>query len=140
MNQSLIITYINEYNDRGSVSCNVKTRTIPVEQLQRGEVFDDVFDRKLEVISIDEQELIFKYRGKEFSLNKEWQILGTVYFSLPNDYVQETYRMTFHLAKRCQREKKPRCATLQNSPHFFEFTEYTYMLCKTTRDTLGGMS
>ena len=96
MNHCFIITYIHEYNDRGAATRNVKTQTIPVKQLLQGEVFDDVFGHKLEVISIDEQKLNFKYREKEFSLNKEWQILGTVFFSLPNEYVQESYRMTFH--------------------------------------------
>lgn len=96
MNHRLVITYIHEYNDRGAASRNIKTQTIPIRQLQQCKVFDDVFGHKLEVLSIDGQELIFKYRGKLFSLNMEWQVLGTVSFSLPNDQVRETYRMTFH--------------------------------------------
>lgn len=96
MNHRFVISYIHEYNDRGAATRNVKECIIPIEQLLPDKIFNDVFGHELRVISIDDEEMMFKYRGKEFSLDTKWQVLGTVSFSLPNEYVQETYRMTFH--------------------------------------------
>ena len=74
MNHRFVISYIHEYNDRGAATRNVKECIIPIEQLLPGEIFNDVFGHELRVIAIDDEEMMFKYRGKEFSLNTKWQL------------------------------------------------------------------
>ena len=95
MNHSFIVRYIHEYSDRGASSRHVDYHIILAEELTEHRVFEDVFGYPLEVISNTEDELTFRYRKKEFTLNKFWQILGTVWFSCPNEQVTEQYRCTF---------------------------------------------
>lgn len=53
----------------------------------------------LTVLSVNEEELEFTYRGKTYSLNRHWQVLGTPEFHIPNDHISEQGRFVFFFSK-----------------------------------------
>ena len=46
-------------------------------------------------MDIDENEMKFEYRGKTFSVNRQWQVLGTPEFGIPNERISMQGRYIF---------------------------------------------
>lgn len=67
---------------------------IDADDLASGKVFD-IHGNKLTVVSVDEEELSFGYRGKIFRINRHWQVLGTPEFNIPNERISMQGRHVF---------------------------------------------
>ena len=67
---------------------------IDADDLAPGKVFD-IHGDKLTVVSVDEEELGFGYRGKIFRINRHWQVLGTPEFNIPNERISMQGRHVF---------------------------------------------
>lgn len=93
--QRFTVEYLHETCDRGSYNRFRKYHCIDESELVAGAVFD-VHGHKLEIISIDEQEMVFTYRDSRRVLNREWQVSGTVQYHVENIYVQENERYVFY--------------------------------------------
>lgn len=63
-------------------------------RLSKGSEYN-VFNRNLRVISIDEKEMSFVFRGKTYKINREWQVMGTPSYDIPNMYISESERFVF---------------------------------------------
>ena len=53
------------------------------------------FDRKLKVISIDDNEMTFAFMGVTYKINREWQVIGTPSYDISNMYVSRSERFVF---------------------------------------------
>ena len=69
------------------------TRIIP-EDLEAGNVFD-IDGHELAITEIDENAMIFEYHGKTFKINRQWQVLGTPEFGIPNERISIQGRYIF---------------------------------------------
>lgn len=67
-------------------------------ELVAGKTFD-VYGNKLDIVSVDENEMVFAYTGKTFKVNRHWQILGTPEFSIPNERISKQGRHIFFFSK-----------------------------------------
>lgn len=53
------------------------------------------FDHKLKVVSIDDNEMVFIFRGTTYKINREWQVMGTPWYGISNMYVSMSERYVF---------------------------------------------
>ena len=53
------------------------------------------FNHKLEVISIDEDEMFFVFMGVTYKINRKWQVVGTPSYDISNMYVSKSERFVF---------------------------------------------
>ena len=67
-------------------------------ELVAGKTFD-VYGNKLDIVSVDENEMVFAYAGKTLKVNRHWQILGTPDFSIPNERISKQGRYVFFFSK-----------------------------------------
>lgn len=95
MEQYFNVTRIYTSMDMGIGNRSVDTEHVPVSSLAAGEE-RDFLGNKLGVVSIDAKELSFTFRGETYCLNREWQLIGTPDFSIPNIYIRESERFVFH--------------------------------------------
>lgn len=93
--QRFTVEYLHETCDRGSYNRFRKFHCMDESELSAGAVMD-VHGHKLEIISFDEDEMVFTYRGSRYVLNREWQVIGTVQYHVENIYVQENERYVFY--------------------------------------------
>lgn len=68
---------------------------IDEDDLTPGSVFRD---GDLTVLSIDEREMAFTFKGKTYRINREWQVLGTPEVDASNIYVSGQRRYVFHFS------------------------------------------
>ena len=80
--------------DMGIGNRSKRWTRIIAEDLEVGNVFD-IDDHELTIMEIDEKEMKFKYRGKIFSVNRYWQVLGTLEFGIPNERISVQGRYIF---------------------------------------------
>ena len=50
------------------------------------------------MISFDEQEMVFTFKDVTYRLNREWQVLGTPSYHIPNQYISESERFVFYFS------------------------------------------
>ena len=93
--QNLVIEYLHETCDRGSYNRFRKYEFVNVDDMKPGAVVD-AHKHKLEIVSVDGDELVFVFRGSRYILNREWQVLGTVAYHVENIYVEENERYVFY--------------------------------------------
>ncbi len=98
MNYSFFITCISETRDMSLCNRSYQTHSFPIEELVPGAVFPKMHNSQLEVVSIDENEFTFKFIARTFTINRNWQLLGTYSFSMPSEYVHESCRFVFYFA------------------------------------------
>ena len=53
------------------------------------------YSQELTIMDIDENEMKFEYRSKPFSVNRQWQVLGTPEFGIPNERISMQGRYIF---------------------------------------------
>lgn len=96
MNHSFVIKCITETRDMSIGNRSVEKNVYPVDELKPGAEFSKIYKSQLEVVSIDENEFTFKFIARTFTINRNWQLLGTYFFSTPNIYVSESFRFLFY--------------------------------------------
>ena len=67
-------------------------------ELIAGKTFE-IYGNELSVMSIDENEMVFTFTGKTFKVNRHWQVLGTIEFSIPNERISKQGRYVFFFSK-----------------------------------------
>lgn len=67
---------------------------ISCDNLEVGDEYD-INKRQLNVISVDESEVVFTFMGKRYTMNRDWQVLGTPEIGIPNEYISESERFIF---------------------------------------------
>ena len=80
--------------DMGIGNRSKRWTRIIAEDLEAGNVFD-IDGHELTILEIDEKEMKFEYRGKTFSVNRYWQVLGTPEFGIPNERISVQGRFIF---------------------------------------------
>ena len=84
--------------DMGIGNRSKRWTRIIAEDLEVGNVFD-IDDHELTIMEIDENEMKFEYRGKFFSVNRHWQVLGTPEFDTSNERIPKQARNVFFFSK-----------------------------------------
>lgn len=98
MIQDFNIIQVETSMDMGIGNRRKSWERIAADDLAAGCVFD-IHGNKLTVMSVDENELVFSYRGKTFRLNRHWQVLGTPEFCIPNERISMQGRHVFFFSK-----------------------------------------
>lgn len=94
MEQLFNIIRIETSMDMGIGNRSKRWTRILAEDLEVGNVFD-IDGQELTIMEIDENEMKFEYRGKTFSVNRQWQVLGTPEFGIPNERISMQGRYIF---------------------------------------------
>lgn len=94
MKQNFNIIRIETSMDMGIGNRRKRWTRILHEDLEAGNVFD-IDDHELTIMNIDENEMTFEYHGKTFIVNRQWQVLGTPEFGIPNERISEQGRYIF---------------------------------------------
>ncbi len=98
MEQHFNIIRIETSMDMGIGDRRKSWECIDGRELVAGKTFD-VYGNKLDIVSVDENEMVFAYAGKTFKVNRHWQILGTPEFSIPNERISKQGRHIFFFSK-----------------------------------------
>lgn len=94
--QNLVICSIHSTNDMGIRNDSRRRKEVPVSELKEGTVIPVSEMRNIKVISLNDDELKFTMSGDAtYTLNRHWQVLGTVSMGIPNEYVSESERFVF---------------------------------------------
>lgn len=96
MNQRFRVARIYESRDMSIGNRRVSGEYALVENIENGNVFNFFDHDELEVISIDEEEMVFTFKDVTYRLNREWQVLGTPTYNIPNEYISESERFVFY--------------------------------------------
>lgn len=94
MKQDFNIIKIVTSMDMGVGNRSKSWERIDSDDLLSGNVFD-IHGIDLTVVSIDEKELVFDYKDSTFRINRQWQVLGTPEFSIPNERISVQGRYVF---------------------------------------------
>lgn len=114
MEQKLIICSITERIDMGSNHYSTHTTYIPVEEMKMGETYiayecdgqpnpeDADYTVHLKwLLTLDEltdDYLEFTLDDRKYTLNRQWQVLGTLSYGIPNARISETVRFILFFA------------------------------------------
>ena len=98
MEQHFNIIRIETSMDMGIGDRRKSWECIDGRELVAGKTFD-VYGNKLDIVSVEENEMVFAYAGKTFKVNRHWQILGTPEFSIPNERISKQGRHIFFFSK-----------------------------------------
>lgn len=76
--------------------CNryCEEQTVSLDMLVPGAEFN-FFDSILRVLSIDDENMKFSFLDGEYSINRKWQVLGTVSYHIPNPRISKSARYIF---------------------------------------------
>ena len=98
MEQSFVIVRINEAKSRKQLHRDFQVRRIPLSKLKMGAELELSDQRKMNVIQLTDEELKFMIDGfRCYTLNRQWQVLGTVRFDVcPSSCEQESERFAFY--------------------------------------------
>ena len=72
--------------------------SIGTDELSAGKVFE-IHGNKLNIVSIDDEELVFDYTGEMFRIDRFWQVLGTPEFNIPNERISKQCRYVFFFSR-----------------------------------------
>ena len=93
MESRLIIRHISEQQGAGN---EITQQIIPATELVPGAEFSIMNGHTLQVNAIDEIELSFTFNGRNYCLNKRWQVVGTIKQAVEENNTTTFYRLTFH--------------------------------------------
>ena len=96
--QQFNIVRIETSMDMGIGDRRKEWTSIAADDLAVGKVFR-IHGNELTVVSVDENEMEFTYRGKRSKLNRHWQVLGTPEFGIPNERISKQGRHVFFFSK-----------------------------------------
>ena len=76
--------------------CNryCEEQTVSLDMLVPGAEFN-FFDSILRVLSIDDENMKFSFLDGEYTINRKWQVLGTVSYHIPNPRISKSARYIF---------------------------------------------
>lgn len=98
MEQCFNIIMIETSMDMGIGNRRKSWIKIPCDDLLAGDVYE-IYGYDLSVVSLNENEITFEYRGKSYVLNRYWQVLGTPEFGIPNERISIQGRYVFFFSK-----------------------------------------
>ena len=114
MEQKLIICGITERIDMGSHNYSARCTYIPVEEMKAGDTYvayecdgqpnpndsDDTVHLKwlLTIDNLTDDALEFTLDNRNYTLNRRWQVLGTISYGIPNAYIHESLRLILFFA------------------------------------------
>ena len=84
--------------DMGIGDRRLSWESIDSDELIAGKVVE-FYGNELTVKSIDENEMVFTFTDKIFTLNRFWQVLGTPEFDIPNERISKEGRYVFFFSK-----------------------------------------
>ncbi len=105
MKQNFVVDVINSTNDMG-IGNSFRHRIVtPVDELGVGKTIHLSGCWSLRVLSLTDEDMTFEINNSNpYVLNRQWQVLDTVSFGIPNDYVSESERFVFfclrHMLKK----------------------------------------
>ena len=94
MKQKFNIVRIETSMDMGIGNRSKSWERIDIDDLMAGNVFD-VHGNRLDIVSVDENEMVFDYKGRTFAIDRRWQVLGTPEYSVPNERISVQCRYVF---------------------------------------------
>ncbi|MBO6026836.1 MAG: hypothetical protein J6P73_06270 [Bacteroidales bacterium] len=106
MEQQLVVVRIDEAKDDERIARNRERLVIPLSQLKPGTEIEISERRKLKVVKLNSEELVFMVDARTYVLNRYWQVLGTVKMDVPCDWHDETERFTFHFETPVEKAEK----------------------------------
>lgn len=71
---------------------------IEEDVLTPGAMFSDIHGYDLLVESVDEKEMVFRFKDRTYKINRWWQVLGTPEFDVSNKCVSGQARFVFHFS------------------------------------------
>lgn len=111
-NQKLIVIKLSESIDTGSRSHNHEKKTYPLSELTENAKIivseswgqpnpNDADDTvhivyEMEGIHLTDEKMDFTFCGDRYTLNRQWQVLGTDSFDVPNAYIHISERFIFY--------------------------------------------
>lgn len=100
MEQELVIVRINEVAHHNEIHRSFETQRIPLSKLRLGAEISISEQRKMNVISLNDEELKFMIDDVRcYTLNRYWQVLGTVKMGCYPTYLEEDReRFAFYFA------------------------------------------
>lgn len=114
MEQKLYALSLYESNDMGIQSHHGNVKSFTLDELQKGEKLlvseswgqPDPTDASymvhlqwfLETVELTDEKLVFDFSGQRFTLNRQWQVLGTGSYGIPNAMIHESKRFIFYFA------------------------------------------
>lgn len=112
MKQNLVVVRINETLSRMGEKRVFEEKRIPLSKLVPGAVIKISEQRVMNVLELTEEELSFKIdNDRYYTLNRYWQVLGTVKMScVPTSYVEDFERFAFYFETSV---KKPEAGTYE---------------------------
>ena len=98
MKQNLVVVRINETLSRMGEKRVFEEKRIPLSKLVPGAVIKISEQRVMNVLELTEEEMSFKIDNDRcYTLNRYWQVLGTVKMScVPTGYVEDFERFAFY--------------------------------------------
>lgn len=105
MEQELVIARINESVYFGNPSREVEFQRIPLSKLRLGAEIKISKQRKMNIVKLTDEELTFFIDDQRcYTLNREWQVLGTVKFDCyPCNCEKDTERFAFYFETKVDR-------------------------------------
>ena len=98
MTQYFNVVRIETSMDMGIGNRTKSWESIDSDGLHAGKVFE-IHGNQLTVVSIDDDMMEFSYTGKTFKVNRQWQVLGTREFGIPNERISKQGRYVFFFSK-----------------------------------------
>lgn len=114
MEQKLFVTSMHETNDMGIRNGSSNTISFPLSELKTGAKIKvgeswgqpDITDAsyfvhlvwEIEVVELTEEKMVFDLKGDRFTLYRQWQVLGTMSYGIPNAMIHESKRFFFYFA------------------------------------------
>ena len=120
MEQQLHVINLCQSTDMGINSNSSSTKVFPLSELKEGarltigeswgqpnpadanDTVHIIWDFTVDELTDDK--LVFDFKGRHYSLNRHWQVLGTGYYGVPNAYIHISERFIFFFSSS---EKAP---------------------------------
>ena len=97
MKQNLVVVRINETLSRFGEKRSFEVKRVPLTKLTQGAEVKISEQRNMSVIKMTEEELDFMVDERHYTLNRYWQVLGTVKMScVPTSLVEDFERFAFY--------------------------------------------
>lgn len=102
----MVVVRIDEAKEDERFARNRERQVIPLSQLKPGAEIEISEWRKLKVVKLNAEELVFVVDGRTYVLNRYWQVLGTVKMDVPCTWDDENERFTFHFETPVEKAEK----------------------------------
>lgn len=96
MEQQLVICKILEMKYRREVRRKYNFKRVPISRLKAGAELKLSDARTMRVVALSEEELSFQIGFRQYTLNRNWQVLSTIKLDLPSDLDDTSERFAFY--------------------------------------------